>query len=56
MLFSKVVTKAKSRNGRLNTKIKPTPINANIGLDDPIKPKPPAKLMKITAIQARIWI
>ena len=54
ILFSNVVTKANNKNGRLRTKINPTPIKANIGLDDPIKPSPPARLMNITAIQASI--
>tara|TARA_B100000700_G_C15059434_1_gene864748 strand:+ start:114 stop:278 length:165 start_codon:yes stop_codon:yes gene_type:complete len=54
MRFSRVVTKAKSKKGRLRTKINPTPINARIGFDEPIKPKPAAKLTKMTAIQATI--
>ena len=48
------MTNANSKNGRLNTKIKPTPIKAKIGFDEPISPSPPARLTKITAIQASI--
>ncbi len=55
MWFSRVVTKANRRKGRLNTKIKPTPTRANRGLLEPIRPRPAARLTKITAIQAKTW-
>tara|TARA_Y100001968_G_scaffold262926_1_gene251364 strand:+ start:254 stop:403 length:150 start_codon:yes stop_codon:yes gene_type:complete len=49
-----VVTKANNRNGKLRTSINPTPKSANIGLDDPIRARPEARLTKITPIHARI--
>ena len=55
MWLSRVVTKANRRKGRLNTKIKPTPTRANRGLLEPIRPRPAARLTKITAIQAKTW-
>jgi len=48
-----VVTKANSKKGRLSTRINPTPTRAKIGLDEPIKAKPEARLMKMTATQAK---
>ncbi len=53
MWFSSVVTNAKSRKGRLSTKIKPTPTRAKIGFVDPIKARPAARLTKMTAIHAK---
>ncbi len=49
-----VVTNANNKNGRLNTRIKPTPTRAKTGLDDPISASPAARLTKITPIHARI--
>ncbi|KGG11871.1 hypothetical protein EV04_0896 [Prochlorococcus marinus str. LG] len=49
------MTKANNKKGKLNTRINPTPIRANIGFEAPIRPNPPARLTKITAIQASIW-
>ena len=48
------MTKANNKKGRLRTRISPTPINANIGLEAPIRLRPPARLTKITAIHASI--
>ncbi len=53
MWLSKVVTNAKSRKGRLRTKINPTPTRAKIGLEEPIKLRPAARLTKMTAIHAK---
>ena len=55
MLFSNVVTNANNKKGRLNTNINPTPTSAKSGLEDPINPRPAAKLAKITPIHASIW-
>ena len=52
MWFNNVVTNANRRNGRLSTRISPTPTSANTGRDDPIRARPEARLTKMTAIQA----
>ena len=54
MLFNNVDTKANNKKGRLITNINPTPISAKIGLEEPIRPRPAARLTKITPIQAMI--
>tara|TARA_B100000700_G_C14272347_1_gene502135 strand:- start:326 stop:478 length:153 start_codon:yes stop_codon:yes gene_type:complete len=47
------VTKANNKKGRLKTRINPTPTRAKIGLDEPIKLRPAAKLVITIPIQAR---
>ena len=49
-----VVTNANNKKGKLSTRINPTPNRANIGLEEPIKARPAARLTKITPIHARI--